>query len=395
MSPASPRLLNVDALRGFALLGILAVNIWAFADPYYATLGPNPAYLSALDQAVRSVVALLFESKFYLLFSFLFGYSVTLQMSAAQRAGAAFMPRMLRRQAGLLGLGVLHGLLLYNGDIMALYALLGLILLACRHRTPRRAVRTGCALLLTGGTIWLALGVLAWLSGVEMEDSGQEVQARLAAYGGNALHTLRYHMAHWAEAASFFILFQGSNALGMFFLGFAAGRSGLLEQPQRLDAIGRKVFLYALPLGLAGASVYTALTLQTADVTLHIMAFGVSMLTAPFLTAAYGFGLLALFKTAAGQRLQQALAPMGKMALSNYLGQSALLNLMFTGYGLGWSNQLPPLAVLACVPALFGAQMALSRWWLRRHAYGPGEWVLRAITTASAPRWTRDPAPHH
>lgn len=390
MSPASPRLLSVDALRGFALLGILAVNIWAFADPYYATGTPNPAYPSMLDQGVRGVVALLFETKFYLLFSFLFGYSVTLQMDAAQRAGAPFMPRMLRRQAGLLGLGVLHGLQLFNGDIMALYAVLGLILLACRHRAPRSAVRTGCTILLTGGAIWLALGTLAWLSGAGMPDSGEEVQARLAAYSGTALHTLRHHMANWAETAGSLALLQCASALAMFFLGFAAGRMHLLEQPQRLDAIGRKVFLLVLPPGLAGACAYTALVLWSADMTLQIIAYGITQLTAPLLTATYVFGMLALFKTAPGRRLQQALAPMGKMALSNYLGQSVLLNLIFTGYGLGWSNQLPPLAVLACVPAIFGAQMALSRWWLRRHTYGPGEWVLRAITTASAPRWMRD-----
>lgn len=391
MSPASPRLLNVDALRGFALLGILAVNIWAFADPYYATGTPNPAYPSTLDQAVRGVVALLFETKFYVLFSFLFGYSVTLQMDAAQRAGAPFMPRMLRRQAGLLALGVLHGLLLYNGDILALYALLGLLLLACRHAAPPNAVRAGCVILLTGGALWLALGIVVWRSGIDMPASAEEVHARLAAYRGHAMQTLRHHRDHWMETAVTLALLQGASALAMFFLGFAAGRTRLLEQAQRLDAIGRKVFVFALPLGLAGACAYTMLALPPGGLALQVIAYGISHLTAPLLGAAYVFGLLALFHTAAGRRLQQALAPMGKMALSNYLGQSMVLNVLFTGYGLGWSNQLPPLAVLACVPVIFCAQMALSRWWLRRHAYGPGEWILRAITTATAPRWAIRP----
>jgi uncharacterized protein len=128
--PANTRLLNVDALRGFALLGILVVNIWAFADPYYASKSTNPTYDSGVDHGVRFIVGLLFETKFYLLFSFLFGYSFTLQMAAAERAGSAFIPRMLRRQGGLLVIGLAHGALLYYGEILSTYAILGLVLIA-------------------------------------------------------------------------------------------------------------------------------------------------------------------------------------------------------------------------------------------------------------------------
>ncbi|MFY3060546.1 DUF418 domain-containing protein, partial [Achromobacter xylosoxidans] len=97
---AQPRLAQVDALRGFALLGILVVNIGVFASPFYANGIADPAFSSRADLAVRWLVAWLFETKFYLLFSFLFGYSFTLQMAAAERGGAAFAPRLLRRLAG-------------------------------------------------------------------------------------------------------------------------------------------------------------------------------------------------------------------------------------------------------------------------------------------------------
>lgn len=387
MTPAPPRLQQVDALRGFALLGILTVNIWAFADPYYATGTANPSYTSALDQALRGIVALLFETKFYLLFSFLFGYSVTLQMDAAERAGTAFMPRMLRRHGGLLVLGLLHGLLLYNGDILALYALLGLMLLACRRMAPRTACRTGIALLAASGTLWLALGLAAPMADAGMAPPGDEPLARLAAYQGSAAATLEYHMANLADVAAALALLQGGGALAMFFIGFAAGRTRLLEQPRRLDAAGRRLLVFGLPVGLAGAFAYACTVIQPAGVASQILGYGISLLTAPLLTGTCVAALLWLFKTGPGRRVEQALAPMGKMALSHYLGQSLLLNLLFTGYGLGWSNRLPPAAVLACVPLAYGLQMALGRWWLRRHAYGPAEWVLRAVTTASVPRW--------
>lgn len=104
----------VDALRGFALLGILVVNLVAFASPYYGLGIPDPNAQSYADQAAALLIAGLFETKFYLLFSFLFGYSFTLQMESAQRAGASFVPRILRRLLGLWVIGLLHALFLYH-----------------------------------------------------------------------------------------------------------------------------------------------------------------------------------------------------------------------------------------------------------------------------------------
>jgi len=90
--------------------------------------------------------------------------------------------------------------------------------------------------------------------------------------------------------------------------------------------------------------------------------------------------LLMLFDSRFGPRLLAALAPMGKLALTNYLLQSLAMALLFTGYGLRWCGTLPPIAILALVPAIYFAQMALSAWWIRRHTYGPAEWLLRGIT---------------
>lgn len=140
-----PRLLEVDALRGFALAGILVVNLMTTAGPPGARGGL--AAVHAADGAVEWLVVLLAQSKFYLLFSFLFGYSFTLQMDSAERAGARFAPRMSRRLAGLFVLGIAHAVLLYTGDILMIYALLGLVLLAARNAGPPRSGgrRCGCS----------------------------------------------------------------------------------------------------------------------------------------------------------------------------------------------------------------------------------------------------------
>ncbi|MFE9659651.1 DUF418 domain-containing protein [Streptomyces sp. NPDC005955] len=382
------RLLNVDALRGFALFGILIVNIWAFADPYYADTTSNPTYDSGLDHAVRFTMSLLFETKFYLLFSFLFGYSFTLQMGAAERAGASFRPRMLRRQAGLLVLGLLHGALLYYAEILALYSLLGLILLACRSTAPARAVKVALALLVTISVGWLLLGLAVLADGGSDAPADSEAADKLAAFGGDAAATAGFHSGHLAETFVILVLVQGANALAMFFLGYAAGRRQLFARPEQYRTLLRRTLLIGGPIGLAGAVFYATSAVYAQGSAGEILAFGVGQLTAPLLTASYVVLGLALFRTRPGGAVQRALAPLGKTALTNYLLQSATLGVLFTGYGFGLVDRLSPLTVVAVVPLIYMAQLLLSHWWLRTHRYGPAEWALRAVTVWRIPTWT-------
>ena len=374
------RLLNVDALRGFALLGILSVNIWLFADPYFASGVNNPRYAGALDIAVRFVVALLFETKFYLLFSFLFGYSFTLQMAAAERAGAAFRPRMLRRSAGLVLLGVLPGCLLIYGDILHLYGLLCFLLLALYGR-QRRALEIAVLLLLLAALMLALLGVVMLLSGEGAPDL-KPVFAKLAAFHGDARSTRAYVTGEFPSTVALLLFGQGPSAFAMFLFGMAAGREQMFAKVEALRAWLPRILRLGL-LGGAGALLYALASELAPGGALIIFATALSVLTAPFLTAAYVAGLLMLFDSRHGARVIAALAPMGKLALSNYLMQSLVMALLFTGYGLRLCDELSPIAVMALVSAIFAAQMALSAWWLKRHTYGPAEWLLRALTNWS------------
>jgi uncharacterized protein len=373
------RLLNVDALRGFALLGILAVNIWAFADPYFASGATNPRYASALDVAVRFVAALLFETKFYLLFSFLFGYSFTLQMEAAARAGAAFRPRMLRRATGLIVLGILHGCLLFYGDILNLYGLLCFLLVAWKG-SQRQTVMSAVALLLLAASMLVALAAVVLLVPDSAAPDLKPVLAKLAAFQGDAHGTLAFIAGEFPSTAALLMFGQGPSAMAMFLLGLAAGRVQLFAHVGALRHLLPRVLRVGLPTGLAGALLYALASELAPGGATMILATALSYLTAPFLTASYVAALLLLFDSRHGARVVAALAPMGKLALSNYLLQSLLLALLFTGYGLRLCDKLPPAAVLALVPAIYAAQMGLSAWWQRRHTYGPAEWLLRAIT---------------
>lgn len=388
-----PRLAHVDALRGFALFGILVVNIGVLAFPFYGAGVPDPAWSSPLDVTVRWFVAWLFETKFYLLFSFLFGYSFTLQMAAAEHAGAAFAPRFLRRLVGLAVLGLAHAILFYQGDILVTYALLGLALLLCRRMDPGRALRRALWLIALASAAWVILGALSLLGPAPADYGAQykaEALASIQAYRGTIGTTIAQHIKELSETVWFTLLFvQGPFAFAMFLAGYALGRRNALADPWRLPrALGLLCALGLLP-GLAGAAAYATSALPQARVVWELPGLAVGLFTAPLLSLSYAAAFLLALRTGPGRRLGEWLAPAGRMALSNYLMQSVVCAWLFTAWGLRLYAAVSPLAAFAIAVAIFAVQMPLSAWWLRRHAYGPVEWFLRALTIGAWPAWRR------
>ncbi|MEN5255789.1 DUF418 domain-containing protein [Pseudomonas protegens] len=383
------RLEQVDALRGFALLGILAVNIWSFADPYYASSVSNPGYASSLDHLVRWLVSVFFETKFYLLFSFLFGYSFTLQMTSAERSGERFVPRMLRRQLALLVIGLIHGALLFYGEILSLYAVLGLVLLMLRGLSVRWAAALAALLISGTAALFLLFGITLLEAGLYTGAADDGPVLKDLALSGSALQTLAYNASHLLETASALWLLQGPCTLAMFLLGYVAGRNKLLVAPYAFEPHLERLLRISLPLGLGGALLYGYWAAYAPGGGLEVLGYGISQLTAPLLSASYAMLLLKAFGSAPGQRLCRRLAPLGRMSLSNYLLQSLILGLLFTGYGLGLVNHLPPLWIVLLVVAIYLLQMQLSTLWLRSHQYGPCEWLLRAVTIAAWPSWRK------
>ncbi len=382
-APSIRRILDVDALRGFALFGILLVNIWYFASGYAFHRVADPAFSSALDHGVHTAVALLFEMKFYLLFSFLFGYSFTLQLDAAHRQGAAFAPRILRRMAGLFVLGGLHAVLLFHGDILTTYALLGLLLLAVQRIRPRTA------LVLAGVLVGLVALMFAALSmaGVTSVDqtaalaAGQQTEAALAA---GPASVVAEHLRALPQMVAGTAVLQGPVALAMFLVGLAAGRHRLLADASARRHQLRLIQLVGYPIGLLGAVAVVALGgISTVE------GIALTTLTGPALAAAYAASMLTWFHRPSGARVAALLAPAGRMALTNYLAQSLLCVLLFTGVGLGLIGTAPPVVVLGIAVAIFAGQVTLSRWWMRQYRYGLVEWLLRAVTNAERPAWRR------
>ncbi|HEY3464824.1 MAG TPA: DUF418 domain-containing protein [Amycolatopsis sp.] len=384
LTEARTRVHDVDALRGFALLGIFIVNITFMASGYPGSLVTDPAFSSPFDDVVRALSSVFVDMKFYLLFSFLFGYSFTLQVEAAARAGAAFAPRMLRRIAGLFALGVLHIVLLYGGDILTTYAVVCLVLFWMRGVRDRTALRV--AVIVYGVVLLSALASGLFLDRSAFVPSGAEALA-------NAEHSTNALLGGWGDVIGehldgLSLLFlqsvslQGPAGLAMFLLGMVAGRRRLFSSVRGDEPILRRLQWIGFPVGIAGGVTYAL-----GGGNGNTLAVAASIATAPLLTAAYVATLLRVMHHPRTAFVRDALAPAGRIALTNYLAQALFGLLVFTGVGLGLAGTFSPLATTGLAAGFFAVQLAGSAWWLRRFRYGPAEWLLRWITNARRPAW--------
>ena len=383
---------QIDVLRAFALLGVAVVNA-SFLGSIWTGPVPDSTAAAVADQVVRVLVLLVFETKFYLLFSFLFGYAFALQADRFAAAGAPFAGAYLRRLAGLGLLGAAHAVLLFPGDILTVYAVAGLVLLAARRLEPVTEVATAAAVLF--GAV-ISFIVLAALTAVAQGGVWQPVvdpaivDAVEDPSAGGAWAVIVGHWNDWPEVLTGMWALQGPGVLAMLLLGHAAGRTGFLQRPDRLVSFLPWTRRIGYLVGIPGAVALTGAALYTPGQPAELAALALNTLTAPLLAAAFAATLLgAGARPRVGAWLQKVAAPAGRMTLTHYLGQSLIGCLLYTAYGLNLGAHLPAGLVVALAIAVFTGQLALSGWWLRHHAHGPAEWLLRAITRWEIPPWPR------
>lgn len=377
------RIPDIDVLRGFALLGVLLVNALLAAGP--GTVVDGGPRAGTADRAVAWLVSALVAGKFYVLLSFLFGYGFTLQQRAAERAGAAFAPRHLRRTATLFALGAVHAVLLFPGDILTLYGALALPLFALRGASPRTALRIAAGLLGAVAVVLLLHGLLM----VALTEPGTEPATvtppsaagfdPVAARRGDPAQVIAAHV-HELHASLAANLFFAPDVFAAFLAGLAAGRRGLLADGARHREGLRRIVRVLLPPGLAGGAFMAVCTNGPLDERWFSVGRAVGVLTAPALSASYACALLLLVRSRRGRWTGELLASAGRVSLTCYLTQSLCLALVFTGYGLGLYDRVGAGVVVAGCVGLYGVQLAVSRVLLRRFAQGPVEYVLRAAT---------------
>ena len=371
----------LDILRGFALIGIISANMILYSLYLYL---PEPAMASMstyeLDKMLDLLELFLFEGKFYTIFSVLFGIGFSILLTRSQEKGLVFHRFFLKRMFLLFLIGYTHAVVFWHDDILESYATCGALLLLFRKARNRT--------LLITATLFLLLPILVKVTGAIPEGTFTGPRAFLFdRYGftretrieiwttGSIIDILRLNFSSWFGQVDY-VITSGMifKIFGCFLLGFCIGRNEIYKKLdvyrpilKRLTVLG---FVIGLPLNIVYAITFASESL------FHTIIAAFAILP---LSTAYAC-VVALLWTGTHAGLLKHFAPVGRMALSNYVGQSVICTLIFYGTGLGLGGRIGPTLYLPVGIAIYLLQIAISRWWLERFQFGPLEWLWRVLT---------------
>lgn len=380
------RLALIDSLRGVALAGVLLVNLGGFSLYYFMDDSARAALPTAgFDRWARLLVQILVQDKALTLFSLLFGLGIAMQVQQAESKRTGIGP-VVRRLAVLLAIGLIHAHLFWWGDILTIYAVLAFGLIALR-RLPDVAFLIGGLGL---GLFWFLLAPFAeWLKPDGWPEQTRVYADTFAIFSGNDIAaTLRQNarVAHWMWLDMWGVL---PFVFARFLLGYWAGRMFLLQDPAAHRRLLRATAIVGGSVGLAAVIAIEWIdAAQLTDTLLRggrYSEFALRLLRriGPLgMGLAYAAGFALLFLRPGWQRWLQRLAPVGRMALSNYLMQTVVCLWLFYGIGLGLGPAYGYFMRLLVWAAVFSAQIGLSHWWLARFRLGPAEWLWRSIAEA-------------
>jgi uncharacterized protein len=376
-------------VRGFALFGVLLVNMYGFG-------ADSIAWNLPLDQLAFTIMRVFFESKSWTLFSILFGFGFSVQLQRAHARGFSICPIFLRRLAVLFALGTAHALL-YDGDILMLYAELGLGLLVVRRLPTRWLLLLAVGLMLVFPMVRL-VSTLDRPAGSEEIRSVGEARARLEW----KQRTHVYATGSLAEVASDNASAIPANPLedingpesglavfAMFLLGFSVGRSGVLRDIPGHAAPIARVRAWGLGIGLVAMAAERVLAATAGYEVFRSQRANPSLQFAGDLLFAYGITAMALgyaallvmaAQTPRGRAILAPLAGVGRLALTVYLTQTLMFTTLFYGYGFGQAFRLGPGVVTALAVMTFAVQVVMCQWWSTRFRFGPMEWLWRSLT---------------
>jgi uncharacterized protein len=415
-APVAPaeRIVSLDILRGVAILGILVINIYGFAMPFIAY--SNPLAMGGTEPhnlGTWFVTHIFVDQKFLTIFAMLFGAGIVLMTTKAKAAGAKAGRIYLRRQLWLVAIGAVHAYLIWFGDILVTYALIGLLAYLFRNLAPRTLVVIACCMLSVG--IGLSHGYSFYVEELKQEvdetlalqEAGEQLtteQAELlegwersrpfmAPNEEDLQRDLDRHLGGYAEIlgyrAPLVMTLQVANLFffglwrvtALMFVGMALMKWGVfsLEKPARFY---RNLSLLGYGVGLP-LTIFSAFDLYRHDFDfLYMLRYGgIANYWGSIVVSLGHIGLVMLLvKNGVLSDLTRRFAAVGRMALTNYLSHSVILTSVFYGYGFGLYGSVPRLAQMAFVAGVIGLQLVISPWWLARFRFGPVEWIWRSLT---------------
>lgn len=362
-SAQGERIESIDAIRGIALFGVLMVNLLTEfrVSIFQHFFLPDTEGLGGTDRAVERFVEVALESKAFCLFSLLFGIGLAIQFDRLAASGRPFY-WLARRLGVLLTLGLVHLLLIWNGDILTEYSIAGMLVL------PLLLLRQ--ARLLAAAAVFFFLYVLGtamiyslpWPDPIALRT---HVAVANQVYSTGSFAEIRRFS--WDELRLIAVLHAWilPRTIALFLFGAFLWRAGLFRRAHEfMDEIA-----LAAAVGIVAGAAMTAAGVG-----------GWWALLAPVVLAlGYGAAVLALAQWPMARKRLAPFAFVGRMAFSNYLMQSAVFAFVFFGYGLGQFGHMSPTMAFALGIVVYAAQMRISKWWLERYRFGPVEWLWRTL----------------
>ncbi len=361
----------IDSMRALALGGVVIVNMLTLSGLAYMTPDTRAETLGAMDLALWRLLSLFLENNALAVFSFLFGFSFSLLLQKQGNTPDTRVSMILRRLAVLWGIGLFNAVFLFWADILMTYALLGLVL-PLAARLPLRMIATlGCTLIMAGP-------VALMLSGVPLPSAvPMGIEESIPVFASQSYGLVleqNITMATTAPAnAAGLILLRFFVLSGMFLLGMAASRSGMLEQalsaPRVFATLGAGLILAGVGMQLfQGVEPPRHGIMLSLHLDMVVMAFGYLLLGSVMLGHPHAV------------RLRRVLAPLGRMSLTGYLMSAALGQAVFYGWGLALIGQLGVGSVLAIALCIYTLLLAFAHLWFSRYLFGPWEWLWRSLS---------------
>ncbi|NNC57736.1 MAG: DUF418 domain-containing protein [Woeseiaceae bacterium] len=417
---ASERIVSLDVLRGVAVLGILVMNIYGFAMPFIAYANPLAMGGTELHNiGTWFFTHIIFDQKFLSIFAMLFGAGLVLMTGRAEARDAKYGRIFYRRQFWLLILGAVHGYLIWFGDILFMYAVIGMMVFLFRNRQPRTLIIIACLLLPIA--LFMSYGMSEYVKKTQAEvieltalqeagevlteeqektlkdweetrafmaPTDEDLRKDIEAYSGTYLDIVAHRAPIVFSMQVFTTLFYGiSRVAALMLIGMALMKLGVLTG-ERPSAFYRNLMLGGYLIGLP-LTVFSAFNLYAHDFDQQyvIRVGGIANYIGSLIVAFGHIGLVMLLvQSGAIKRVLQKFAAVGRMALTNYLMHSVILTTLFYGYGLGLYGEIPRFWQMGFVIGVILLQMIISSWWLSRYRFGPVEWLWRSLTY-----WRRQP----
>jgi uncharacterized protein len=392
------RILTLDVVRGFALLGIFIMNMPGFSTSFFAEADGSRLWNDPLNKYAEIVRDMLFSGKFNSMFSLLFGIGFTIQLTRmTERDPAGGLALYVRRLLALAAFALIHVCVFWTGDVLHIYALLGFGLLLIRNVSNRVVVALIVATLLwppISGTLRLIFMNPDIVARLVADAKLWEASNNLAYGSGSFLAAAHEHSREFVHFYDNFWNLWGTFGFYVqmtttMLIGFYVGRNGYVRRIPELLPLIQRLQWWTLGIGIVCSLVFGIVGEYTRFPGPHPLKILVGMayvLSRLGLMLFYVLTIVRLAQLPVWQRRFAPVAAAGRMPLTNYLMQTLIGTFIFYGWGLGlWGRVGPAAELLLAVAIFFVVQVPLSLWWLRRFDYGPMEYLWRVLTYGRRP----------